>query len=106
MSKPALWMLLGSYGLNMRCMMAVYDLHENIEHKVRRRDGESESWWRSKVERGMHYAADFAQHSCSGSEDSGSKESGCQRMILRDDILRERVYRIKESEVGECFVSG
>ena len=43
-SKPALWGLLGKYGMNGRCLESLIDLHECTVYKVRGKEGMSETW--------------------------------------------------------------
>ena len=43
-SKPALWSLLGKYGMKGRCLDSLIDLHECTVYKVRGREGMSETW--------------------------------------------------------------
>ena len=43
-NKPALWKLLGRYGLRGRCLDTIRDLHEATEYKVRGKEGFSEGW--------------------------------------------------------------
>ena len=43
-SKPALWGLLGKYGMKGKCLDSLLDLHECTEYKVRGKEGMSEKW--------------------------------------------------------------
>ena len=43
-SKPALWMLLERYGLKLRMLETLIDLHETTEYKVRGKEGMSSAW--------------------------------------------------------------
>ena len=43
-NRPALWGVLQRYGIGVRALRVLKDLHESTRYRINGRDGESEAW--------------------------------------------------------------